>query len=293
MKAEVYERITAQIVARMETCGSDWLPSWTNGGYSIMPSNPVSKWKYRGLNTLMLWLEQQQRSYRLPLWATYKQWSSIGAQVDKGQKGTMIMFYKKYEAGKDANGDPEIRSTARVSWVFNAAQVSGWIAPVQIPVPIEERDQTIDAFITGTGANIETSEAFSPSYIPSLDVVRMPRWRDYPSINNWYVDTFHELGHWTGHSTRLDRDLKSRFHLNSYAAEELVAELTAAFLAGNFGMAARTRDDHAKYINNWIKMLKDDPRAIITASKLAADAAEYLLAAASMDVVENPMADAA
>jgi antirestriction protein ArdC len=146
------------------------------------------------------------------------------------------------------------------------------------------RDEVADAFLHSTGAHIREGqgEAF---YVPSRDFISLPAFDAFKGADHFYNVAFHELTHWSGHKSRLDRDLKNRFGPRSYAAEELIAELGAAFLCAEFGFDGDVRN--AGYIASWIELLKADKRAFFTACSQASKAADYVRGLALADPAER------
>jgi antirestriction protein ArdC len=289
-KFDVHQEITNRIVAAIETAGEFRLP-WIRsaGGSMSRPVNIASAKPYNGVNILSLWVAAQAFDYPSHLWGTYRQWQERGCQVRRGEKSSLIVFYKKleYEQANDETGDTENveRLMARASFVFNAAQVDGFKIEAQEPLPNEPTFDPIsraEAFAKATGATIEEG-GDRACYIPSTDTIRMPERRRFTGTETttpaegFYSTLCHELVHWSGAKHRLDRNLTGRFGTESYAVEELVAELGAAFLCGDLGITLQPRADHAQYIANWLKVLKDDKKAVFTAASKASEAANWLL----------------
>jgi antirestriction protein ArdC len=157
--------------------------------------------------------------------------------------------------------------------VFNVSQIDG-LPTDPIPIPEEKLGLSVaDCFINATRADIRIGGDVA-AFIPSQDYIRMPPKSAFECHNSYYATTFHELGHWSGAEKRLDRNLTTRFGNEAYAAEELVAELTSAFLCAELGVQGELR--HAGYLANWLTLLRSDPRAIFTASSKASQAAHYL-----------------
>lgn len=271
---DLHQQITDRIIAALETADpKNWRCPWhrTGGG---LPLNAKTNRPYRGINVLSLWAADQSAGYGDARWATYRQWSELGAQVRKGERSSLVVFYKDYEA-TDENGDPERRMVAKASYAFNAAQVDGAPAAEAIPVGGFEPDALAEQVMAATGARIDHG-GNSACYIPSQDRIQMPPRDRFVSADGYYSTAFHELGHWTGAKHRLDRDLTGRFKSQAYAAEELVAELTAAFVIAGLGMASEPHGQTASYIASWISLLKDDKRALFAAAAAASKAADYL-----------------
>lgn len=271
---DLHQTITDRIISALETAkASDWKCPWhrTGGG---LPQNAKTGKPYRGINVLSLWCADQSAGYGDSRWATYKQWSELGAQVRKGERSSIVVFYKDYEATSE-DGEAERRMVAKASFAFNAAQVDGAPAAEAIPSGGFEPHAQAEQVIRDTGARIDHGGA-TACYIPSADRIQMPDRNRFASAEGYYGTAFHELGHWTGAKHRLDRDLSGRFKSQSYAAEELVAELTAAFVAAGLGMASEPHTQSASYIASWISLLKDDKKALFTAAAAASKAADFL-----------------
>ncbi|OYW63185.1 MAG: antirestriction protein ArdC [Bosea sp. 12-68-7] len=271
---DLHQTITDRILAALETADpKNWQCPWHRRGGGL-PVNAKSGKSYRGINVLSLWVADQVSGFGDSRWATYRQWSELGAQVRKGEKSSLVVFYKDYEAA-DENGDPERRMVAKASFAFNASQVEGAPAAETLPAGGFEPIEVAEATIQATGARID-HVGDSACYIPSMDLVRMPPRDRFVSADGYYSTIFHELGHWTGAKGRLDRNLSGRFKSQAYAGEELIAELTAAFVTIGLGLASEPHAQTASYIASWIKLLRDDKRALFTAAAAASKAADYL-----------------
>lgn len=282
---DVYEAITNQIVSAIEAgAGQVQLPWHRKGAAIYRPVNVASKNAYRGVNTVALWAAADAQGFANGVWGTYRQWQDQGAQVRKGEKSSLVIFYKDYAPaeGIASDDDPERRFVARASRVFNVSQVEGYVSPeAEVSVDRIDPSQTAEALIAATGAKISIGgdRAF---YRPSADIIAMPDRHRFigtetsTATEGWYSTLLHELTHWTGASHRMDRTFGKRFGDDAYAMEEMVAELGAAFLCGDLGITAEPRPDHAAYIENWLRILKSDRKAIFTAASAANKAAEYL-----------------
>lgn len=284
---DVHQAITNQIIAAIEAGTGKLQMPWHRSGANIMrPVNVSSGNAYRGVNTVALWAAADAFGYDHGLWGTYRQWQDRGAQVRKGEKSSLIVFYREFDAdvGDDiADDDRRRRCMARASHVFNIAQVDGYV--VDEPSTDDNRVDPIapaETLVAATGATISEGgdRAF---YSIRDDAITMPdrhRFIDTKSgtaTEAWYATLLHELTHWTGASHRLDRGFGERFGDDAYAMEELVAELGAAFLCGDLGVSAEPRADHAAYIDSWLRLLKSDRKAIFTAASAASRAAEFLI----------------
>lgn len=274
-KRDVLAEITDQFIAAIETVGSDWKCPWRKVG--SLPTNAATGKRYSGVNLLVLMMQGGG------LWATYKQWESLGAQVRKGEKGTLIV---RPLMGKDK----ETEETVIYGWggatVFAAHQVDGY--EVEASEAVDLTVETVEAFIADTGADIRRVVSDRAFYSPGKDFIVVPSVEQFSTTEDYYGTVLHELVHWTGHKARLDRGLDtSRFGDDAYAFEELVAELGASFLCQHFGIHAGFREDHAKYLKNWLKVLRNDTKAIMTAASKATVAMDYLMTVANGEEVKE------
>lgn len=280
--ADLYEKVTDQIVATIESGDAgQWTAPW-HGTFGI-PRNAQTGNTYRGGNILALWIAADAAGYTDPIWATYRQWETLGAQVRKGERATYAIKWIVKDAG-DSGAEPgetslnelDRRAFPKAFALFNASQVDGYDLPAK-PSKIETIAYA-ETFFANVGATVTTG---APSYSSARDTIALPPIGAFKSAEDYYATSAHEHGHWTGHKTRLDRQLANRFGSDAYAAEELIAELTAAFVCAHLGIATTPRPDHAQYLASWVKVLKADSRAIFAAATAAQAAADYLTAAAA------------
>lgn len=280
---DVYARVTDQIINAIEQGIGTWRMPWhTSGRFAFSPINVTSKKPYRGINTLCLWAAAQAKGYERGDWATYGQWQQHGAQVRKGEKATMVVFWKFANSTTEhQDGEEEQPVTAsrllftRGYSVFNASQVDGNTPKPDAHPPIEERIEHAEAFFRDIPARVchQGNRAF---YSPVDDTITLPPLAAFFTPVDYYSTRAHESGHWTAKPARCNRELGKRFGDNAYSIEELVAELTAAFVCSHLGLSSEPREDHAQYIASWLKVLKADKRAIFTAASKAQQAADYL-----------------
>jgi antirestriction protein ArdC len=280
---DLYRSVTDKIVAAIEAgAGIFQMPWHFTGRPACRPLNAHTHAAYRGINILSLWVDAEVKGYTSGLWASYKQWQSLGAQVRSGERGSLIIFYKPLPAPEEEAEDSR-RYVTRASYVFNVAQVSGYQETLELPVSQPLRHETADAFIAATGARIRHGFHVA-RYRRDLDDIEMPSaaWftgtKGSTSTEAYYATVLHELTHWSGATHRLDREFGKRFADHAYAFEELVAELGAAFLCAELGIANEPRPDHAAYLAHWLAIFKQDPRSLFTAAGKAQEAAEYLTA---------------
>jgi len=274
MSMNVAKLVTDQFIKILEAGQVDgkWSPCWNRA--TAMPHNATTGRAYNGINILLLWAAQMNNGFSSAQWASYKAWKKAGAQVRKGEKGQMIIYWN-ITTKVDAHGNEETFPMLRYFTVFNADQVDGWDLP-EAPVTLFNRNAECERIINDTGAQIVHGGGRA-CYIPSVDQIHMPKFEDFHTAEHYYSTTFHELAHWTGAKSRLNRDLTGRFGDYAYGMEELVAELTAAFLCASLGFESTTRDDHLKYIKGWLEKIKEDKYAIITAASKADKAMQYIL----------------
>jgi antirestriction protein ArdC len=288
MKRDLYSEVTARIVAELEAGAAPWIKPWSATAGMNTPCNAVTNRPYSGCNVVLLWMAANA-GYRTPRYLTFKQALELGGNVRKGEHGTRVYFVKQLQVRDKSTENEEaarIVPMMREYCVFNVDQCEGLPDRVVSAGEIksrnrDDRDATIDEFLARSGATIRegAGEAY---YRPSDDLISMPPFVAFKSAAHFYGVAFHELGHWTGHKSRLDRDLRSRFGERAYAAEELVAELCAAFLCAEFSIDGDLR--HAGYIASWIGLLKADNKAFFTAASRAQAAADHLRAVALRDV---------
>jgi antirestriction protein ArdC len=281
-KTDHYQQITDSIIAKLEAGVSPWAPGWA-GARASRPLRSCGE-AYRGINVILLWMQAIEAGYSSPFWMTYKQAEELGGQVKKGSKGSRIVFFSAFDKEvESADGSKETKSIPflKTYCVFNAEQIEGLparfypTAEESAKLPESERLQAVQDWAIATGATIK-EEGARAFYRKSDDSVTMPEFSRFVSADAWASTLAHELTHWTGHGSRLNRDLSGRFGDASYAMEELIAEMGAAFALADLGVSAVPRDDHASYLASWLAVLKADKRAIVTAAAAAGKAAEFL-----------------
>ncbi len=280
-RTDIYQRITDQIAEAIERgAGTYKMPWHTSGEFGFSPINAQSGRPYRGINVLVLWSEAEKRGFSSGLWATYKQWSDLGAQVRRGEKATAVVFWKFSQVQTKAEDSEEESEKsipfAREYSVFNSDQVTGFKSDEAKPVLSEsERVEGAEQFFSSLGAEIRTggNRAF---YSSDADLIWVPNFSAFRNGTAYYSVLAHETTHWTGAPHRLNRDMSHRFGSEAYAVEELVAELGAAFVCADLGLTHEPRTDHAAYIASWLKALRNDKRAIFTASSKAQAAVDWM-----------------
>ncbi len=285
-KLDVHQAVTDQIIAAIEAGAGTWQMPWHRSGEGLnRPVNVDTGNHYRGVNVIALWASAQMRGFSTGTWGTYRQWGNRKAQVRKGEKASLIVFYKEMDVERQTDaGETEADTVlfARASWVFNADQVDGYEATaVEPPAHQAEPIGAAETFIHATGADIRHGGTRA-YYRPSDDYIQMPDRERFvgsatsSATESYYATLLHELTHWTGHEKRCDRQFADRFGKDAYAMEELVAELGAAFLCTDIRITAELPADHAQYIDHWLKVMKADKKAIFTAASQAAKAFDFI-----------------
>ena len=283
MRDDTMARLAADTIALLERDGVVAFDRFANRGSRPLRHNGE---RYRGGNAFSLWATGEIKGYTSPFWMTFKQAQEYGACVRKDEKSSLILYWDRFKVkAKDsapaaADGDEKTILFAKASCVFNACQIDG--LPERF-FPVVERNLGFDplpgaeAFVAATGASIceGGSGAF---YSPTADSITMPPRRGFNDAEAFYATLLHELIHWTGPKSRVGRDLSGRFGSESYAAEELVAEIGSAMLCGELGISKAPREDHAHYLRSWLKSLKNDPKLLWTAGSAADKACRFLQA---------------
>jgi len=311
-KLDVHEAITAKIVAAIEAGAGDFQMPWHRPGVAFtIPKNALTDKTYRGSNILSLWIDADDKNFEHQVWATFRQWQELGAQVRKGEKGSLIVKYGEWTPRADTGGqtkrtpdnaaansggsgsgggdddDNGKRLFAKAAWVFNVQQVDGFeIAPAVPRADLTVRLDHVDAFIAATGAEFREGGQRAFYRHRGLngdgDFIQMPPRALFTGTTtstpteSYESTRLHELSHWVGAEHRLDRKFGERFGDKDYAFEELVAELSAAFLCAELEITNMPRADHAQYLSHWLDVLQGDSKAIFTAASLATRAVEYL-----------------
>jgi antirestriction protein ArdC len=285
-RASLYDEITNKIVAELEAGRLPWVQPWGTAAAKAplaIPSNAATGRPYSGINVLILWGAVLERAYPIQSWLTFRQALSMGGSVRKGERGTTVVYADRFvpeeerqrsrETGEEAQAVPFLKRFT----VFNAMQCENLpetiIAAAPLPPPGLIEPQ-VEALIRASGVDfrIGGDRAF---YAPGPDFVMVPPQQAYFEPINWYRTALHELGHASGHPSRLGRDLSGAFGGKKYAFEELVAEMSAAFCCASLGIVPTVR--HADYVGSWLDVLREDNRAIVRAASKATKAADWIL----------------
>lgn len=271
-KKDVYAIVTDRIVALLEGGTVPWRKPWSGGG----PKNVVSGKAYRGVNVFVLACQ----GYSSPSWLTYRQATQLGGSVRRGEHGSPVIFWNWIEKTDPANATRKIRfPILKYFTVFNVEQCDGIAVPAVEKAsvnPIEAAEAIVAGMPTPPSIRHLGDQAF---YRPSTDSVVVPAREAFDSAPAYYATVFHEIAHSTGHYSRLDRPAVAApsFGSHAYSKEELVAEMSAAFLCAEAGIDLQTIDNSAAYIASWLSALRNDRRLLVQAAAAAQKAADYVL----------------
>jgi antirestriction protein ArdC len=284
-RGSLYAEVTGQVIEELEQGRLPWVQPWDGAACGCaMPENGATSRRYSGINVLILWSEGVARGFGSQRWLTFRQALSLGGHVRRGEKGTTVCYADRFTPkGEEERARDEDREARAIAFLkrftlFNVDQCEGLPEELTKAPELPAERETIphaEALIAATGADfrIGGAEAF---YSPCADFVQVPPQQAYSEQINWYRTALHELGHWTGHASRLDRNQRGCFGSADYAREELVAELASAFTCASLSIRPTVR--HADYIGAWLAVLREDEKAIFRAASLASKAADYLLA---------------
>ena len=280
---DLYQTVTDQIIAMLDAGVVPWRSPILGPDTAGHPKNINTGKQYRGVNVFLLAFTAHAKGYGSSYWLTYNQAKERGGNVKKGEKSSMVVFWKQYETTDKQTGDPAKIPVLRYYNVFNAEQVDGITIPDAVkfePIefnPIEAADTIANGYVSGPVVDHDGGQqAF---YRPSTDSVHMPLRTRFTSVEEYYSTLFHELSHSTGHSTRLDRKLDTNpkpFGSADYGKEELVAEMASAFLSSHVGIQPAVIDNQAAYLAGWCKQLKEDKKLVISAAGQAQRAADWI-----------------
>lgn len=284
-KVSLYDEVTRRIVAELEQGRVPWVQPWGTADTALgLPRNAATQRTYSGINILILWGAVIARGYPAQHWLTFKQALALGGNVRKGERGTTVCYADRFtpqsekdRAAKTGEEPGQVPFLKRFT-VFNVAQCDGLPDAFQAaPAPLPERELIphAESLIAATAADfrIGGDRAF---YVPSQDFIQVPPQPAFFQQIDYYRTCFHELGHWTGAEKRLNRDLSGTKGSHPYAREELVAEMTSAFVCASLTIAPTVR--HADYLGSWLEVLREDNRAIFRAASQASKAADFILA---------------
>jgi antirestriction protein ArdC len=285
-RTNLYDEITNKIIADLEAGRVPWVQPWGTSAAKAplgLPRNASTGRSYSGINILLLWGAVVQHSFPGQGWLTFRQALSLGGNVRKGERGTTVVYADRFvpedekkrarETGEEAQAIPFLKRFT----VFNTAQCDGLPDDVAVAIPPPPPgliEPQVEALIRATGIDfrIGGNKAF---YVPAHDYVVVPPPQAYYESINWHRTALHEVGHASGHHSRLNRDLSGSFGSKKYAFEEMIAEQISAFCCASLGIVPTVR--HADYIGSWLEVMREDNRAIVRAASQASKAADWIL----------------
>jgi antirestriction protein ArdC len=284
-RASLYDEVTSRIIAELEGGRFPWVQPWGTAATAgpSLPRNALTARSYSGVNILTLWAAGVAAGFPSQSWLTFRQALDAGGCVRKGERGVCVVYADRFvpEAERERSmregEDARVVAFLKRFTVFNVAQCDGLregLATDPAPLPEREAVPVAEALIAASGADFRVGgdRAF---YAPSQDYVQVPPQIAFLNQINYYRTALHELTHWTGHSSRLARDFSGSFGTETYAREELAAEMGSAFLCAALGIVPTVR--HSDYLAGWLALLRGDNRAIFRAASAASKAADYLL----------------
>ncbi|MEG3147604.1 zincin-like metallopeptidase domain-containing protein [Sphingomonas sp. RT2P30] len=284
-RQSLYTEVTNRVIAELEAGRVPWVQPWDGAACGCtMPHNAGTGRRYSGINVLILWAAVIEGGYASQRWLTYRQAQAAGGNVRRGEKGTVVCYADRFTPkGEEARAQDEDRDARQIAFlkrftVFNVDQCEGLPEALtgtpDLPTEVDILPQ-VQALIEASGADFRVGgpEAY---YSPGADYVAVPPSAAFHEPINWHRTALHELGHWTGHRSRLDRNQRGGFGSGDYAREELVAEMASAFACASLSIRPTVR--HADYVGSWLAVLRGDEKAIFRAASAASKAADYLLA---------------
>ncbi len=292
---ELFEKVTADLITAIEDGASGWRMPWHRVAAGGTPRS-VDGRPYRGWNALVLAMVAGEHGWASASWATYRGWQRHGCQVRCGEHGTHVVLWKPIErsaSGDDATSEGDAaggrRRTllARVFTVFAAEQADGAERYLRTGDERSEPDRVAEAeaYFGAVAARV-VHGGDRACYVTALDEIHLPQRVQFDQAGAYYSTAAHEHVHWTGHASRVGRDLTGRFGDHAYGAEELVAELGSTFWCAQFGLEQATREDHATYLGDWLAILRADSRTLVAACSQAQQAVDYLNTAAGWRLAE-------
>ena len=284
-RTDIYTQVTDRIVESLERGVRPWFKPWSAEHAARRITRPLrhNGTPYNGINILMLWASAELAGFHCPYWLTFQQAKQLGGFVKKGEHGSPVVYASTFKKNETTGDGQEVEAEIpflKQYTVFNACQVEGlpghFYALAEPPKVAMPRIERAESFFANTNAEIRVG-GDRACYAIMHDCIRMPPFECFRDAESQAATLAHELTHWTRHPSRLDRDLgRKRFADSGYAMEELVAELGSAFLCADLCITPEVREDHASYIDCWLKVLKDDKRAIFSAASHASRAVEFL-----------------
>lgn len=273
-KPDMYQTVTDNIIRALEAGVKPWVCPWTGNGADFgLPANFSTGTAYSGINIMLLWSSAAEQGYTDSRWLTYKQAAEQGGQVRKGEHGTTIIYYKMLEKENEA-GETEHIPMLKTFTVFNVQQIDNLaVEYAALPAASFDPIEKAEALTARSGAKI-TEKGIQAFYRSATDEIYLPERFRFNNAADFYATQLHELIHWTGAKSRLNREKGDKYGSDKYAFEELIAELGCAFLMADLGITGDVQ--HESYISSWLKALNDDKRFIFKAASAASKAHRYL-----------------
>lgn len=282
-RGTLYQEVTDRIIADLEKGRVPWVQPWGKAKTELgLPRNAATGRTYAGINILILWGAVIERGYPVQQWLTFRQAICLGGAVRKGERGVTVCYADRFipkgelDRAVDERNEPSAIAFLKRFTVFNIAQCDGLNEAILGAANLPERaiEPAAEALIAATEADFRIG-GDRAMYVPSLDYIQVPPQPAFFDQINYYRTCFHELGHWTGHASRLARDFSGCKGSNPYAREELVAEMSSAFICAALGIMPTVR--HTDYLAAWLDTLREDNRAIFRAASQAGKAADLVL----------------
>ena len=281
-----YQEVTDRIIAALEAGTPPWRRPWDpdEAGGPAMPRNAATGQRYRGINVLTLGMSMLAFETGDPRWATYKQAEDKGWQVRKGERGTTGYFFKRLELRDDSKPDDDEDAVRRIPLLraftlFHASQIDD--IPPYVPPTVEEAPwrapEAAEIILANSGAVVRFGgdKAF---FSPTTDHIQMPPQAAFATAEKYCGVLLHEMSHWTGAESRLNRDLRNRFGSHDYSREELRAEISQVMICTELGISDCDFSNNAAYLTSWLEKLRSDRKEIFRAAADAQRIADYLLA---------------
>jgi putative DNA primase/helicase len=286
-KVSFYQQVAQNLIEQLKQGTAPWQRAWDAAAPgTYLPMNPLSGQRYRGINSVQLLMQNRND----PRWLTYQQAAGQGGQVRKGEKGTVIQYWKFTEEKNqlDKQGKPVVdvdgnpikekilleRPQVFYATVFNAEQIEG-LRPLEKKTERWDSQTKAESLLQASNATLNHSPLNGPYYHTATDRIYLPEKNQFPTVAHYYATALHELGHWTGHPARLARDLAHPFSSEGYAKEELRAEIASMILGDELGIGYDP-GNHVAYVKSWIKVLEENPHEIFRACADAEKIHDYL-----------------
>jgi len=295
-RRDIYQEVTDRIITLLDQGTVPWKNPIKRGSGDGWPKNVVSGKNYRGINVFLLGMKAWESGYSSDYWTTFKQAQGQGGQVKKGEKSSLVIFWKQVAKEDGLTGEEVKIPVLRHYNVFNLEQCEGLTIP-DVPqedlsakpfVPLDQAETIVNGYANAPKINHEGQRAY---YRPLKDEVFIPEPIQFKDRESYYSTLLHELSHSTGHSKRLNRGLDTKlapFGSPDYSKEELVAEMSAAFLCATCGISPPTIEQSASYIDHWRKALQGDKKLVVQAAGAAQKSADLILGTTFEDSTTKP-----